>query len=76
MFLTTGDNLTRGASPGLVFLVLRKSEREARAQGGISIVVGGTPRGEVGTKRYPVRFPAHALALKQIKTTYLGPGSI
>ncbi len=53
MLLWTDDNLTRGASPGLVFLVHRKSLGEVGAQGGISVVVGGAARGrEAGGTRF------------------------
>ena len=45
-FLTTYDNLTRGASPGLVFLVQRKSE--GRGKGASSVVVGDAARGREG----------------------------
>ena len=50
----------REASPRLVFLVHRESEGEARFQGGISIVVGSAAQEELGTGRYPVRFPPRA----------------
>ncbi len=45
MFLTTDDNLTRGASPGLVFLVHWESEERGEEKGGIRVVVWGAARG-------------------------------
>ena len=57
VFWATNEKRTRGASPGLVFWVHRKSEGEATFQREISLVVGGAARGrEAGGTRFDSPF--------------------
>ncbi len=66
VFLTTDDNLTRGASPGVVFLVHRKSPGRQPRRPRLAQWLG--PRSS--ERAVPVRFPPGALCVKILPKQY------